>query len=100
MTATGADPGACPVKEKGLSDLGVEIMRVAAPDGRIDPRAALQALFSCLLLRFGDRAAGSHVGLGLAIARGFVEAMGGTLVPSRTPGGGLTMTLTLPRAAS
>ncbi len=49
--------------------------------------------------RFGDRAAGSHVGLGLAIAHGFVEAMGGTLTPSRTPGGGLTMTLTLPRAA-
>jgi two-component system, OmpR family, sensor histidine kinase KdpD len=38
------------------------------------------------------------VGLGLAIARGFSEAMGGTLLPSQTPGGGLTMTLTL-RAA-
>lgn len=38
------------------------------------------------------------VGLGLAIARGFAEAMGATLAPSQTPGGGLTMTLTL-RAA-
>jgi two-component system sensor histidine kinase KdpD len=33
--------------------------------------------------------------LGLAIARGFTEAMGGTLTPSDTPGGGLTMTVTV-----
>jgi two-component system sensor histidine kinase KdpD len=38
------------------------------------------------------------VGLGLAIARGFVEAMGATLSPADTPGGGLTMTITLPVA--
>ena len=43
---------------------------------------------------FGDRSR-TGVGLGLAIARGFTEAMGGTLTPSRTPGGGLTMTVTL-----
>lgn len=43
---------------------------------------------------FSDRAAGG-VGLGLAIARGFVEAMGGALTPMTTPGGGLTMTVTL-----
>ena len=36
------------------------------------------------------------MGLGLAIARGFMEAMYGTLTPSTTPGGGLTMTVTLP----
>lgn len=42
--------------------------------------------------RTGDR---SGVGLGLAVAKGFVEAMGGTLVPSETPGGGLTMTVSL-----
>ena len=47
--------------------------------------------------RLDDRSTG--VGLGLAIARGFTEAVGGSLVPSRTPGGGLTMTLRLPRAA-
>jgi two-component system sensor histidine kinase KdpD len=43
---------------------------------------------------FGDRTT-TGVGLGLAIARGFTEAMGGTLAASVTPGGGLTMTITL-----
>jgi K+-sensing histidine kinase KdpD len=49
--------------------------------------------------RLGDRSAHSGVGLGLSIARGFAEAMGGTLTPSTTDGGGLTMTLDLPRAS-
>jgi K+-sensing histidine kinase KdpD len=49
--------------------------------------------------RLGDRPTdGAGVGLGLAIARGFTEAMGGTLTPAETPGGGLTMTVTLPVA--
>jgi K+-sensing histidine kinase KdpD len=50
--------------------------------------------------RLDDRATSDGAGLGLAIARGFSEAMNATLVPSHTPGGGLTMTLTLPTAAS
>jgi two-component system sensor histidine kinase KdpD len=45
--------------------------------------------------RLGDRRPGG-VGLGLAVARGFTEAMGGTLDPDDTPGGGLTMRLLLP----
>lgn len=38
------------------------------------------------------------VGLGLSVARGFMEAMGGAMVADRTPGGGLTMRLRLPLA--
>ncbi|HEY2672264.1 MAG TPA: ATP-binding protein [Rugosimonospora sp.] len=49
--------------------------------------------------RLDDRRADGGLGLGLAIARGFTEAMGGSLHPTDTPGGGLTMTVTLPRAA-
>ena len=48
--------------------------------------------------RLDDRRTDSGVGLGLAIARGFTDAMGGSLHPARTSGGGLTMIVTLPRA--
>jgi two-component system, OmpR family, sensor histidine kinase KdpD len=46
--------------------------------------------------RLGDQPNGSGVGLGLAVARGFVEAMHGEVVVEDTPGGGLTMVLRLP----
>ena len=48
--------------------------------------------------RYGDAPRGAGVGLGLAVARGFAEAMGGTLQAEDTPGGGLSMVLTV-RAA-
>jgi len=47
--------------------------------------------------RLSDRAPGSGIGLGLAIARGFVTAMGGELTLDDTPGGGLTVSIRLRR---
>jgi len=49
--------------------------------------------------RLGDTDNTTGVGLGLALARGLTEAMGGTLEPEETPGGGLTMVVSL-RAVS
>jgi two-component system, OmpR family, sensor histidine kinase KdpD len=46
--------------------------------------------------RLGDTDNTTGVGLGLALSRGLTEAMGGTLEADETPGGGLTMTLSLP----
>jgi two-component system sensor histidine kinase KdpD len=43
-----------------------------------------------------DSAAGTGLGLGLAVSRGLTEAMRGTLEAGNTPGGGLTMTISLP----
>jgi two-component system, OmpR family, sensor histidine kinase KdpD len=46
--------------------------------------------------RLGDRDNATGVGLGLALSRGLAEAMNGTVEPHNTPGGGLTMIVSLP----
>ncbi|AZS69867.1 histidine kinase [Streptomyces lydicus] len=48
--------------------------------------------------RLGDTDNTTGLGLGLALSRGLTEAMGGTLTPEETPGGGLTMVVSLPAA--
>ena len=48
--------------------------------------------------RFDDKKVG--VGLGLAVAKGFTEAMGGAIVAADTPRGGLTVRITLPVATA
>ncbi|MFN8097128.1 MAG: DUF4118 domain-containing protein [Dermatophilaceae bacterium] len=47
--------------------------------------------------RLGDTDNRTGLGLGLALSRGLVEAMHGTIHAEDTPGGGLTMRLALPR---
>ena len=77
------------------SDL-VELRVVDAGPGV--PRGVTDRLFAPFQ-RLGDREP-RGLGLGLSVARGFVEAMGGTLTADDTPGGGLTMTVSLPAATS
>ena len=50
--------------------------------------------------RLGDTDNTTGVGLGLALSRGLTEAMGGSLDPEETPGGGLTMIISLPAATA
>ena len=47
--------------------------------------------------RLGDTDSSVGLGLGLALSKGFVEGMDGTLALEDTPGGGLTMVISLPR---
>ena len=61
------------------------------------PRADRERVFAPFQ-RLGDAPRGHGVGLGLAVARGLTEAMGGTLTAEDTPGGGLTMIVSLPAA--
>ncbi|MDP1793896.1 MAG: ATP-binding protein, partial [Acidimicrobiales bacterium] len=60
------------------------------------PAAARAQIFQPFQ-RLGDRASGS-VGLGLAIANGFVKAMDGELLVEDTPGGGATFRILVPAA--
>ena len=46
--------------------------------------------------RLGDTDNSTGLGLGLALSKGFVEGMGGTIEAEDTPGGGLTMVVSLP----
>ncbi|CAA0132231.1 Sensor protein KdpD [Mycolicibacterium vanbaalenii] len=58
------------------------------------PRGNDERLFAPFQ-RLGDRDNSTGVGLGLSVARGFAEAMGGTISATDTPGGGLTVVVEL-----
>ena len=48
--------------------------------------------------RLQARNTGTGVGLGLAVVKGFLDTMGGSVAAADTPGGGLTIRVTLPAA--
>lgn len=54
------------------------------------PHGAEEQVFEAFQ-RLGDHDNTIGVGLGMSVARGFVEAMGGTITATDTPGGGLTV---------
>lgn len=82
-------------------------IRATENNGRVDldvvdrgPGIPLEKRESAFLpfQRLNDHHHGTGVGLGLPVARGFVEAMGGNLQLSETPGGGLTVVISLEKA--
>lgn len=91
-----AGPGARIQVAAVLADDRVRLL--VRDDGRGVAAGARDMMFLPFQRR-GDARSG-HVGLGLAIARGLVEAMDGTVAASETPGGGLTMVVDLPAATS
>ncbi|WP_077088182.1 sensor histidine kinase [Mycobacterium rhizamassiliense] len=58
------------------------------------PHGAEDEIFEAFQ-RLGDHDNTTGVGLGMSVARGFVEAMGGTIAAGDTPGGGLTVVVDL-----
>ncbi len=59
------------------------------------PKEAAHKVFAPFQ-RLGDRDATPGVGLGLSVAKGFTAAMGGEISAEDTPGGGLTIVISLP----
>jgi two-component system, OmpR family, sensor histidine kinase KdpD len=88
-------PGVPPRVTAGASDGYVDVRVVDQGPGV--PATDVERLFMPFQ-RLGDSSSDEGVGLGLAVAKGFVEAMGGEIEVESTPGGGLTIVTRL-RAA-
>ncbi|PIB76975.1 hypothetical protein CQY22_004065 [Mycolicibacterium brumae] len=74
--------------------IGDRVLIAVADEGPGIPAGEQDRIFSPFQ-RLDDRNTGNGVGLGLSVARGFVEAMGGTVTVDDTPGGGLTVGIEL-----
>ena len=79
------------------TDPSARVGQAAARPLSTDPSARVGQAAARPLTRVGDRHPG--VGLGLAVAKGFAEAMGGRIRAKDTPGGGLTVQIALPVAS-
>jgi two-component system sensor histidine kinase KdpD len=86
-------PGQTPPVVTG-SSLGDRVELRVIDRGPGIPPAELDQVFAPFQ-RLGDTDNTTGVGLGLALSRGLTEAMGGTLTPEETPGGGITMVVSL-----
>lgn len=74
--------------------VGDRILINVVDEGPGVPRGTEDQMFEAFQ-RLGDRNNKHGVGLGLSVAKGFVEAMGGTISATDTPGGGLTVIVDL-----
>jgi two-component system sensor histidine kinase KdpD len=75
-------------------NVGDRVLITIVDEGPGIPRGTEEQLFAPFQ-RLGDHDNTTGVGLGLSVARGFVEAMGGTISATDTPGGGLTVVVDL-----
>ena len=76
------------------STVGGRVLIAVIDEGSGIPRGAAEQMFAPFQ-RLGDQDNSTGVGLGLSVAKGFVEAMGGTIAATDTPGGGLTILVDL-----
>jgi two-component system sensor histidine kinase KdpD len=74
--------------------VGDRVLIAVVDEGPGIPRGAEEQMFAPFQ-RLGDHNTSIGVGLGLSVARGFVEAMGGAISVTDTPGGGLTVEIDL-----
>jgi two-component system, OmpR family, sensor histidine kinase KdpD len=90
-------PDGQPVRIAGSAYGDYVELRVIDRGPGIPPEAA-SSVFDAFQRRDDSPTSGAGVGLGLAIARGFTHAMGGTITAEQTPGGGATLVVTLQAA--